>query len=155
MDILSSISNSPSLPLLFILSFLAATVIPLGSEWLLVVMLAQDFPPEKTVLVASLGNYLGACTTFAIGLWGSEFVIEKILRIDARQRQRSEKLFTRYGSWALLLSWLPIVGDPLCLLAGVFRTGFLRFSLLVFTGKLARYAALALLARQGMEYGGG
>lgn len=155
MDILSSISNSPSLPLLFLLSFLAATVLPLGSEWLLVVMLAQDFPPEKTVLVASLGNYLGACTTFAIGLWGSEFVIEKILRIDARQRQRSEKLFTRYGSWALLLSWLPIVGDPLCLLAGVFRTGFLRFSLLVFTGKLARYATLAVLARQGMEYIGG
>jgi membrane protein YqaA with SNARE-associated domain len=155
MDILSSISNSPSLPLLFILSFLAATVLPLGSEWLLVVMLAQDFPPEKTVLVASLGNYLGACTTFAIGLWGSEFVIEKILRIDARQRQRSEKLFTRYGSWALLLSWLPIVGDPLCLLAGVFRTGFLRFSLLVFTGKLARYTTLAVLARQGMEYIGG
>lgn len=145
MELLQTLADSPSLPALFFLSFLASTILPIGSEWLLIVMVMQGFPLPRLVLTASLGNFLGACTTYLIGIWGSDFVIRKVLRIDDRQLDRAGKMYEKYGIWSLLFSWLPVVGDPLCLLAGIFRTGFARFSLLVFGGKFLRYAALAYL----------
>ena len=132
---------------LFLLSFLASTLVPLGSEWLLVTMILKNHDPAATVAVASVGNYLGACTTYCIGIGGGTFLIRKVLRIDARQQEKAEQLYARYGAWSLLLSWLPLVGDPLCLIGGVLKVNFARFSLLVFTGKLARYALVAWLVR--------
>ena len=148
MEVLQTFVDTPSLPALFLLSFLASTVLPIGSEWLLVVMIVQGFPRDQLVLTASLGNFLGACTTYLIGLWGSDFIIRTILRIDDRQLSRAGKIYEKYGVWSLLLSWLPVVGDPLCLLAGIFRVGFARFSLLVFVGKFLRYATLAFFVAQ-------
>jgi membrane protein YqaA with SNARE-associated domain len=130
---------------LFVVSFLAATILPLGSEWLLVALLLQAQQPTQVVAVATLGNFLGACTTYALGLWGSTFIMEKILRIDKNQRQRATRLYQKYGSWTILLSWLPVIGDPLCLVGGSLRLNFFLFSLLAFSGKLARYAALAAI----------
>lgn len=134
---------------LFLLSFLASTLIPLGSEWLLVAMLLAKYDPAQVVAVATLGNYLGALTSYAIGLYGGEFLRVKVLRMDERATQRAERIYGKFGSYSLLLSWLPVVGDPLCLVGGVLRIGFLRFSALVFAGKLARYAAVAWLTVQG------
>jgi membrane protein YqaA with SNARE-associated domain len=151
MDILSSFYTlaTPSLSLLFVLSFLAATILPIGSEWLLIVMVVQGFTLPSVVITATLGNYLGACTTYLIGIWGSDFIIRTVCRIDDRQLERAENLYKQYGSWSLLLSWLPVVGDPLCLIGGVFRISIFRFSFLVFVGKFFRYAILALLAQYG------
>ena len=149
MELLHTLVGSPSLPALFLLSFLASTLLPVGSEWLLVVMIIQDFSPHHVVLTATLGNFLGACTTCLIGIWGSDFFIRAILRIDDRQLARARAMYEKYGAWSLLLSWLPVVGDPLCLLAGIFRVGFGRFALLVFVGKFSRYATLAFLVLQG------
>ena len=148
MDILTPLFNSPSLPILFILSFLAATVLPIGSEWLLIVMVLQGFALQDVVLTATVGNFLGACTTCLIGVWGSDFLIQTVLRINETQLERAKKFYGKYGSWSLLLSWLPLVGDPLCLIAGVFRISFIRFSILVFVGKFSRYATLAFLTLQ-------
>ena len=145
MDLL--ITDHPWLGL-FVLSFLAATVLPLGSEWLLVLLLSKGLDPAPLVGLATLGNTLGACTTYAIGLYGGPWLKEKVLRIDADQQQRAERFYARYGSWSLLLSWLPIVGDPLCLVGGVLRVGFARFLLLVLSGKFIRYATLAWLTLQ-------
>ena len=136
---------------LFLLSFLAATLVPLGSEWLLVTMLLDHHDPFLTVGIATFGNYLGACTSYGIGLWGGPFLIRRLLRIDDEARARAERSFRRYGSWSLLLSWLPLVGDPLCLVGGLLRTGFVRFSLLVFGGKLGRYAAVAWMTLAGTK----
>jgi membrane protein YqaA with SNARE-associated domain len=149
MDILSTFFSTPNLPLLFILSFLASTILPIGSEWLLIVMVLQGFPLQSTVISATLGNFLGACTTYLIGIWGANFIIRKILRISDTQLVNTKKMYEKYGSWSLLLSWLPVIGDPLCLVAGVFRVSFIRFSILVLVGKFFRYAILALLAQQG------
>jgi membrane protein YqaA with SNARE-associated domain len=146
MELLHCITTSPGLTTLFFLSFLAATILPIGSEWLLIILIIQGLSPANVVIIASLGNFLGACTTYLIGIWGSDLVIRKILRIDDRQLEKSKRLYQKYGIWSLLLSWLPVVGDPLCLLAGVFRVGFGCFSLLVFIGKFSRYATLAFLA---------
>jgi membrane protein YqaA with SNARE-associated domain len=149
MDILNSLFTAPNLPLLFVLSFLAATILPLGSEWLMIIMIVQDFPLQDVIITATAGNYLGACTTYLIGIWGAHFVIRKILRIDDVQLVRVEKLYNKYGKLSLLLSWLPVIGDPLCLIAGVFRINFVHFSVLVFVGKFFRYAILAFFASQG------
>ena len=127
-------------PALFALSFLASTVIPVGSEWHLGVLLIQQKDPVTIVAVATFGNTLGACTTWAIGLYGGPFLICRVLRIDAAAEASAERIYRRYGAWSLLFSWLPVIGDPLCLLGGILRVGFRCFILFVFTGKLIRYA---------------
>jgi len=149
MDLLSSLITSPSLPLLFVLSFLAATILPVGSEWLVIVMVGQEFALPDVIFTATLGNFFGACSTYLLGIFGANYIIRTILRIKDAQLIRAEKMYAQYGTWSLLLSWLPVIGDPLCLVAGVFKTNFIRFSILVFVGKFFRYAILALLAQHG------
>jgi membrane protein YqaA with SNARE-associated domain len=131
---------------LFVLSFLASTIIPLGSEWLLVTLLVKGHDPVLSVSIATAGNTLGACTTYGIGLYGGPFLIGRILRISNESRQKAERLYTRYGSWSLLLSWVPFFGDPLCLVGGMLRIRFCRFAVLVLSGKLTRYAIVSLVA---------
>ncbi len=131
------------LPALFLLSFLASTLIPLGSEWLLVVLLLNRTNPAAAVATATVGNWLGASATWAMGVWGGPFLIRRLLHISPAEEERAGRLYGRYGSWSLLLSWLPVIGDPLCLVGGLLRVGFFRFSLLVFIGKLARYVVVA------------
>jgi len=140
---------SHGLAALFLLSFFAATLLPLGSEWLLATLLLGGSDPGLSVAAATAGNTLGAVTTYAIGFWGGPMLTARLLRIDAAARQRAERLYGRYGCWTLLFSWLPVVGDPLCLAGGVLRVGFGRFLLLVAAGKLLRYAAVALLVLEG------
>lgn len=149
MEILQPLFDTPNQLLLFVLSFLAATLLPIGSEWLLIVMILQGFNPEQTILTATLGNYLGACTNYCIGMWGSEFFTRKILRIDIKEEDRAKRIYEKYGSWSLLFAWLPVVGDPLCVFAGAFKVHFFKFSLLVFIGKFLRYAILAFFVLQG------
>lgn len=138
-------------PALFLLGFLASTLIPLGSEWLVVALLVEGFAPVPVVLTASVGNFLGACTSYAIGIYGSRFMTEKVLRMDARDCARAERFFGRYGSWSLLFSWLPVVGDPLCLVAGMLKVSSGRFALFVMTGKAARYAVVAWATMEGKK----
>jgi membrane protein YqaA with SNARE-associated domain len=134
-------------PALFLLSFAASTLLPLGSEWLLVALILKGFSLPATVATATAGNYLGACTTYAIGVYGSSVLIRKVLRIDDVALERARRFYSRYGVWSLFFSWLPVIGDPLCLAGGLFGVGFLRFSLLVFSGKMARYASVGLITR--------
>lgn len=137
--------NQPGYPALFMISFLASTLLPLGSEWLLVMMLTQGYQAVPSVGMATLGNTLGACTTWLVGRYGGGWLLERLFRISDTERQRAEAWYRRYGAVSLLLSWLPVVGDPLCLVGGLLRINPLLFLLLVATGKLARYAAVAWL----------
>lgn len=125
---------------LFLFSFLAATVVPLGSEWLLVALLMQPLDPALLLASATIGNVLGALSTWVIGVWGGPFLMERFLRIDSKAQARARVMYDRWGSWSLLLSWVPIIGDPLCLVGGIFRVPFLRFTSLVALGKFCRYA---------------
>ncbi len=136
---------------LFLVSFCASTLLPLGSEWLLVVLLLQGSHPASTVAIATLGNSLGSGSTYFIGNYGSDWVVNKLLRTDKKHQQRAESWFNRYGSWTLLLAWLPVIGDPLCFVSGMLKTPLLRFSVLVIAGKGLRYSVLALLTLQGIE----
>ena len=139
------------LPALFVLSFLASTMLPLGSEWLLVALLVQKHEPLMTVVVATAGNYLGACTSYFIGIYGGDFLMKKLLRINDAERGRAENFFAKYGSWSLLFSWLPVIGDPLCLAGGFLKIPFTRFSILVASGKALRYSAVAWLTLKGVQ----
>jgi membrane protein YqaA with SNARE-associated domain len=136
---------------LFGLSFLASTLVPLGSEWLLILLIAQGHPAPTAVAVATLGNSLGAVTTYLIGICGSDFLTRKILRLSDHELHRAGTVYRRFGVWSLLLSWVPIVGDPLCLIAGALRTSLPLFLVLVPLGKGCRYAALAFFTLQGLR----
>ncbi len=130
---------------LFILSFMASTVVPIGSEWLLISMAMKGFDPVLIVSTATAGNTLGACTTYGVGIYGSTWMIQKLFRMDERAQKRAEKFYARYGIWSLLFSWLPIIGDPICFAGGLLRVHFGLFVLLVLAGKLFRYALLTIL----------
>ena len=135
--------NQPGYASLFFMSLLASTLIPLGSEWLLVMMLAGGYDPLSTVAVATAGNYLGAVVTYLIGIGGGSWLIEKVLRVSPQQQERAQQYYRRYGAYSLFFSWLPVVGDPLCLVGGMLRVNFGLFTLLVASGKLVRYAVTA------------
>ena len=130
-------------PALFLVSFLASTVVPLGSEWLLVSLVMKGYDPLLSVAVATVGNTLGSCTTYGIGIWGGPYLIRRVLRISETAQERAERIYSRYGSWSLLFSWVPIVGDPLCIVGGLLRVRFRKFSILVFSGKLVRYTFIS------------
>jgi membrane protein YqaA with SNARE-associated domain len=112
---------------------------------MLVALLLNGHNPLLSVAVATAGNTLGACTTYGVGLYGGSFLIGRVLRISDETRQKAERFYGRFGSWSLLFSWVPVLGDPLCLVGGMLRIHLGRFSLLVLTGKLARYGIVSLV----------
>jgi membrane protein YqaA with SNARE-associated domain len=130
---------------LFGLSLLASTVVPLGSEWLLAALIAGGSDPAAAVAVATAGNTAGALTTYWIGLAGGTWLTEQVLRMDEEAQQKARERYWRYGSWSLLFTWLPVVGDPLCLAAGILKVRWWRFTIPVAMGKYGRYAAVAWL----------
>jgi len=131
---------------LFASAFLSATLLPGSSEALLLLRLADGGDPASLVLSATAGNLLGSLLTYAMGRGGNLLLHRRWLRIDEADLARVEKWFSRWGLPTLLLAWLPVIGDPLCLLAGLLRVQIGWFILLVGVGKLARYAILAWLA---------
>jgi membrane protein YqaA with SNARE-associated domain len=130
---------------LFVSALLSATLLPGSSEALLLFRLSEGGDAVSLVLSATAGNLLGSLVTYAMGRGGNLLLQRRWLRIDARAVQRAERGFRRWGLPSLLLAWLPVVGDPLCLLAGMLRVHPGWFLLLAGTGKLGRYTALAWL----------
>jgi membrane protein YqaA with SNARE-associated domain len=129
---------------LFGIAFLAATVLPLQSEAALVAaLLIERHPAWVLVAVASTGNVLGSALNWWMGRALATEGMRARLRIDTRRFERARRWYERYGQWSLLLSWLPIVGDPLTLVAGALRTPLVRFLLLVIIAKVGRYAVVA------------
>lgn len=132
-------------PGLFLASFLASTILPFGSEGIVVYLISQKFNFLNVVIVASVGKFLGACTSYYIGLKGRGLV-ESYLGINSNDIEKAEKYFSKYGSYMLLFTWLPVIGDALTVASGILRLKFWVFSVLVFTGKFLRYLAVAYLA---------
>ncbi|EAU55391.1 YqaA family protein [Mariprofundus ferrooxydans] len=129
---------------LFFSALISSTLFPGGSEALLLYRLNEGGNAVTLVLIATVGNVLGSLITYAMGRLGNAAMHKKWLRISEAQSERAERWFAAYGKPALLFAWLPVVGDPLCLVAGLLRCGIVPFLILVTIGKLARYAVLAL-----------
>ena len=124
---------------LFGWSVLAATIVPLGSEPALVLLVRREYPFWPLVLVATAGNYLGACTTY--------WLAKKAARLMRRRpADRATRLMAARGAPILLLSWVPLVGDALVAASGAAGTPFGAFTAWTVIGKFARYAAVAWAA---------
>lgn len=116
----------------------------MGSEVLLIALLNQEKNALLLWFVATLGNILGSIINYGLGYWASDYINKK--HKDTKSWKHAQSTYNRYGSWSLLFAWLPIIGDPITLIAGLARTRFSLFMLLVAIGKGIRYAVLIFLA---------
>ena len=127
-------------PGLLIVSFIAATIFPASSEAAVYIAAKAGVPWGEVLFWASLGNCLGVTLNYGLGRWGSEKTMPKM---QASPSGRRALAWTeRYGKWTLLLSWLPIVGDPLTIIAGLMRVNLLFFIVVSYSVRIARYALL-------------
>ena len=131
---------------LFLSSFIAATFLPLQSELVLVgLVLSGDFSVLMLFLVATLGNVLGSLVNWVLGLYLLRWQDKRWFPVSVDRLERARRAYGRYGFWSLLLSWMPIIGDPLTVAAGVMREPLWRFLLLVTLAKAGRYLVLIAL----------
>lgn len=131
---------------LFFVALGAASLLPMASEPLLVAMLlTAEIEPWLLVAVASLGNTLGSVINYVLGRLVEHFRHRSWFPASAASLDRAQGWYHRWGRWSLLLSWAPIIGDPLTVVAGIMREPLWSFVLLVAIAKTGRYAVLALI----------
>ena len=148
LGLLSDFWQTHALWLMFASAFLSATVLPGNSEIIFIVLVIPKLALGTwlstdiflLIFMATLGNGLGSLTTYGIGRWIPQF------RPKNHRTLWVMKQLQRYGSLTLLLSWLPIVGDLFCALAGWLRLNFIVSCFFIFLGKLVRYVALLFLS---------
>lgn len=128
---------------LFAASFIAATVLPLSSEVVLSFLLLSGLNPTTLVTVATVGNVLGSLVNYAIGWRGGIFLEQKVLKISPKASARAQHTFKKYGVYTLFFAWVPIIGDPLTVVAGALKTDIMIFLVLVTSGKLLRYIVIS------------
>ena len=125
---------------LFAISFLAATILPFSSELTLAGLIAtSDYDNLLLLIAASFGNVLGSVVNWALGSYSRNLTTKKWFPFKETQIEKSSQWFRKFGKWALLFAWVPIIGDPLTLVAGLLRVRFLDFIILVAIGKVSRY----------------
>lgn len=139
-------SDALSLASLFASSFLSSTLLPGNSEVVLVAMLLSGVSqPWLLVLIATMGNSLGGLTNVILGRFFP-------LREKSRWQEKAVGWLKRYGAATLLLSWMPVIGDLLCLLAGWMRISWEPVLFFLCLGKALRYVLLAWVTLQGMTW---
>lgn len=128
---------------LFAAAFLSATLLPGSSEAALVAALGTGYADTlPALLVATFGNTLGSCVNWALGLFVTRWRDSRFFPVSAKDFDRYCALYQKYGLWSLLASWVPIIGDPLTVMAGVFKTPLHVFVPIVAFAKLMRYLAI-------------
>lgn len=129
---------------LFFIAFVSATLLPMGSEALLLYDISEGYTVWLLWLVASVGNTLGSMVNYWLGLKGEAYLEDRGY-LSREKMQSASRSFNKYGGWTLLLSWMPIIGDPLTFIAGVLKYEFKRFVVIVAAAKATRYAVLVLM----------
>lgn len=130
---------------LFIGSFIAATVVPFSSDVLLIGMLAAGGDLWITILVASLGNWLGGLVSYWLGWLGRWEWIERYMKVKYETILKHKSKVDRYGSLLALLTWLPFVGDLFAIALGFYRVDFKRSAILMLVGKFVRFVMWGLI----------
>jgi len=125
----------------FAVALLAATLLPVSSEATLLFYLAEGSSVSWLLLFATLGNTLGSIINYTIGFKGAAYLLSHD-KISPRHFERSKSFFEKYGFYTLLLSWVPVIGDPITLVAGVLRYRFWIFVSVVALAKGGRYLAI-------------
>ena len=131
---------------LFVISFLAATILPFSSELTLAgLIVTSNYDNLLLLIVASSGNVLGSVVNWALGFYSRNLSSKKWFPFKETQIEKSSKWFRKFGKWSLLFAWVPVLGDPLTLIAGLLRVKFLDFIILVAIGKVSRYLVVFYL----------
>lgn len=129
---------------LLLISFLSATFLPLGSEALLLYYISENLNIYYLLLFATVGNTLGSLFNYYLGKKGEEYLEYKNI-INKNSITKYKSFFSKYGGFTLLLSWVPIIGDPITFIAGVFHYSLKKFLIIVFVAKFLRYLVISLL----------
>lgn len=127
---------------LFIASFLAATILPFGSEFVFVTLIAMGLDPWTCTIVASVGNWAGGMTNYYLGRLGKIEWIEKYLKIPKAKIDRIQHFLEGKGASMAFFSFLPVVGDIIAVALGYMRANVYVVNAAMFLGKFARYAAI-------------
>ncbi|MBA8881333.1 YqaA family protein [Phyllobacterium myrsinacearum] len=131
---------------LFAAALIAATILPMQSEALLAgLLLTHSYPAFALIAVASVGNILGSVVNWLLGRGIDQFRHRKWFPASEAQLDRASRWYQHYGKWTLLLSWVPVIGDPLTVIAGVLREPLWSFVLLVSIAKTVRYLVVFAL----------
>ena len=134
---------------LFASAFLAATILPAQSEaGLAYLVLSGDYPVIFLLFFASLGNVAGSVVNWCFGWQLDRFKDKRWFPVKSGAVDRAKIYYARFGIWSLLLSWVPIIGDPITVIAGFFRVPLLVFLLVVGVAKTARYIVVVAIALQ-------
>ena len=137
------LTDAAALGGLFLAAFGAATILPFQSEVVFVgLQLGNAAPVGLIVLVASVGNILGAVVNYVLGIWLEHYRHRRWFPVSEAQLARAQRAYARWGVWTLLLSWAPL-GDAFTVIAGVMRTHWAVFLALVTIAKTGRYIVLA------------
>jgi membrane protein YqaA with SNARE-associated domain len=131
---------------LFVVAFGAATLLPLQSEAVLVGMLVSDhYKTALLLLTATAGNVLGSVVNWYLGRYIEHFRNRRWFPISERHLEKAQHSYQRYGRWALLFSWVPVIGDPITMIAGVMREPLWSFVAIVTLAKALRYLAVTAI----------
>ncbi|MDS7595675.1 YqaA family protein [Agrobacterium tumefaciens] len=131
---------------LFLTAFIAATIMPMQSEAALAgLIVLKSHPVWLLVAVASIGNVAGSFVNWLLGRGIERFRDRRWFPVKPEALERAQSWYRRYGKWSLLLSWMPLIGDPLTVAAGIMKEPLPVFLLLVTLAKVGRYVILALI----------
>ena len=128
--------------LLLFVCFVSATIVPFSSEIVFASFVWMGHSPAMAILIASIGNCAGVTLNYIIGRFGTRWLIERVFKFDQNRLKEYSAHQEKYGTWILLASWLPVVGDPITLYAGIVRMHFAKFALIAFSTRIARYIVL-------------
>ncbi len=142
MNTLSTYALSLGYPGVFLVSFIASTLVPFANEIVVMAMPALGYETAAIITWATAGGYLGSLTNYWVGFKGTDFVFSRWIKVTPKRWEEAEALFQRYGNWVLFFAWLPFVGDPLSVVAGAFKVDWRIFSFWVITGKALRFVVL-------------
>ena len=132
---------------LFISSFLSSTILPGHSEITLTTFILLDkFSQFLLILFASLGNILGSIVNWYLGFYITKFIKKDWFSFQKKQLDKASSWYLKYGKWSLFLSWVPIIGDPLTIVAGMFRVPLIIFITIVSISKVLRYIFVGYIA---------
>ena len=132
---------------LFISSFLSSTILPGHSEIILTTLiLLEKYSQFLLIFFASLGNILGSIVNWFLGLYITKFINKSWFPFSKKQLDKASSWYLKYGKWSLFLCWVPIIGDPLTIVAGIFRVPLIIFIIIVSISKVLRYIFVGYIA---------
>ena len=136
---------------LFIASFLGATVIPFSSELVFSLLIIKGYDFNLSLLVATTGNWLGGLSSYFLGRLGKWSTLEKYFKLKKEKIVKFKTNIDKWGSLLAFFCWLPIIGDPIAVGLGFFRTNYILVAMWMFIGKFIRYILWALVTYWGVS----